>query len=94
MPEEHFKKINDDELCEMLSELQKPNTMKADKKCETAFMAYLSTRDDVENLDYWLFEPAKLDKILSQYWYEMKKTEGAHYRVSSLKHMRYVSTET
>ena len=88
-PNEHFKHISDDDLCNLLRELDKPNTKKADKRCEKAFLSYLSTLDSLEHMDYWLYEEKTLDKILSKFWFDVKTVDGKPYRVSTLKPMRY-----
>ena len=81
--------ITDDELCNMLQDLDKPNTKKADKKCDKAFTLYLSTLNGLDSLDYWLFNPKELDKILCKFWFKVQTCEGKPCRVSTLKHMRY-----
>ena len=86
---ECFKHISDDELCIMLKELDKPNTKKADRKCERAFVSDLSTLDGLPNLDYWLYNEATLDKILSKFCFEVKTVDRKPHRVSTLKHMCY-----
>ena len=88
-PNECFKHISDDELYNMLQELDKPNTKKADKKCDRALTSYLTMLDNIPSLEYWLFEPKELEKILCKFWFEVQTCDGKPYRVSTLKHMRY-----
>ena len=59
--------------------------LKADKKAEKASVMYVSTLEDINSLKYRLFDEAKLDKLLSQFWYSLKTSDGDHYRVSSMK---------
>ena len=65
------------------------NTVKAEKKAERAFVNYLSTLDDVDDMEFWLYDEDRLDKILSKFWFALKTANGNHYRVSSLKNIRY-----
>ena len=68
---------------------RKENTEKANKKADRLFVSYLATCKDVKHLQYWLYEPAELDRILCKFWFKLKMTDGEHYCVSSLKHIRY-----
>ena len=81
--------MTEEEMQTIKNATRKENTEKANKKAEKFFVSYLTTRKDIPNLDYWLYKPGKLDHILSKFWFELKMTDGEHYRVSSLKHIRY-----
>ena len=82
---ERFKPLTEQELCMMQKVTLKENMLKADKKAEKAFVMYVSTLEDINSLKYRLFDEAKLDKLLSQFWYSLKTSDGDHYRVSSMK---------
>ena len=50
---------------------------------------FLSTLDDINSLEYWLFNKPKLDNLLKCFYYTMRTSEGDHYKVSSIKNIWY-----
>lgn len=85
--DERFVFMNDQQLKEKRDSLQKHNTVKADKKAEKTFMEWLSAQK--EDLDYWNFSIQKLDKLLCNFYFEVRTVEGDRYKTASLGALRY-----
>lgn len=83
--------IDDKDLEKQREDLNNGNTKKSNNKCEKVFIAYLQERwsDKVPHYEYWDYEKATLDKIVSKFWFEVCQKNEDRYTVASLKHMRY-----
>ena len=64
-----FKTLSEDELLQIKTKIKNPTTEKANKKAERTFVEYLSTQPDIDNIDFCLYEPQKLDNILAKFWF-------------------------
>ena len=85
--EERFEFIDNDALQAKIDGLENKNTTKADAKAEKKFITYLKKKG--YKWDYWLFGEQDLDKILCQFWFEIRTKNGEHYRIGSLENLRY-----
>ena len=49
---------SEEEILQVRDRIRKDNNEKANKKAEKLFLQYLSTQIDIDQMDYWLYEPA------------------------------------
>lgn len=87
-PNKRFANLTESDIDKVKEDNKKANTIRADKKCEKAFIEYLQAKG-FQNLEYWNYSTEDLNNILSKFWFEIRNQEGEMYRVSTLKHYRY-----
>lgn len=88
LPEsERHNLMTDEQHEEKRKSLINENTVKADKKAEKVFVSWLQLRGI--HTDYWDLSVDDLDNLLCKFYFEVRTTEGEHYKKSSLGNLRY-----
>ena len=81
-----FASLNDEEFDDLLNRKDSENTQKATKKAVTVFREYLSAKNRPE--DFENFEKDELGNVLSRFYVEARRSDGNHYKTSSLNGVR------
>ena len=81
-----FASLNDEEFDDLLNRKDSENTPKATKKAVTVFREYLSAKNRPE--DFENFEKDELGNVLSRFYVEARRSDGNHYKTSSLNGVR------
>ena len=81
-----FASLNDGEFDDLLNRKDSENTQKATKKAVTVFREYLSAKNRPE--DFENFEKDELGNVLSRFYVEARRSDGNHYKTSSLNGVR------
>ena len=81
-----FASLNDEEFDDLLNRKDSENTQKATKKAVTVFREYLSAKNRPE--DFENFEKDELGNVLSRFYVEAQRSDGNHYKTSSLNGVR------
>ena len=81
-----FASLNDEEFDDLLNRKDSENTQKATKKAVTVFREYLSAKNRPE--DFENFEKDELGNVLSRFYVEARRSDGIHYKTSSLNGVR------
>ena len=81
-----FASLNDEEFDDLLNRKDSENTQKATKKAVTVFREYLSAKNRPE--DFENFEKDELGNALSRFYVEARRSDGNHYKTSSLNGVR------
>lgn len=79
--------MNNDQHKEKRAKLVNPNTIKADKKADKVFTAWLVQRGI--HTDYWDLTHYELDDLLAKFYFEARTEEGDFYKKTSLGSLRY-----
>ena len=81
-----FASLNDEEFDDLLNRKDSENTQKATKKAATVFREYLSAKNRPK--DFENFEKDELGNVLSRFYVEAQRSDGNHYKTSSLNCVR------
>ena len=81
-----FASLNDEEFDDLLNRKDSENTQKVTKKAVTVFREYLSAKNRPE--DFENFEKDELGNVLSRFYVEARRSDGNHYKTSSLNGVR------
>lgn len=88
LPEDQrFNFMTEQEHKKKREDLVNRNTMKADKKADKTFTAWLTQRGI--HTDYWDLNAQELDDLLSKFYFEARTVEGDSYKTASLGDLRY-----
>ena len=81
-----FASLNDEEFDDLLNRKDSENTQTATKKAATVFREYLSAKNRPK--DFEIFEKDELGNVLSRFYVEAQRSDGNHYKTSSLNCVR------
>lgn len=84
----NFNILSDDEVAEKKRKLENENTIKQEKRANTAFTLFLEASGE-ENTEYWDYSLDKLDNYLGKFFLGVEKDEGQKYKLNSLQGLRY-----
>lgn len=83
-----FNILSDSDVAEKKKKLDNENTVKQEKRANTAFTLFLQAAGE-EDLEYWDFTFDKLDNYLGKFFLGVEKEEGQKYKLTSLQGFRY-----
>lgn len=85
-----FVEVSDDQVKVIRKDQENKNTAKSDKKAEKTLTSYIESKEDLKtDPEFWNWDEAKINAVLSKLWFEVRAQDGDHYRVSSMKHLFY-----
>lgn len=85
-----FVEVSDEQVKKIRKDQENKNTEKSDKKTEKTFTSYVLSKDHLkDDLEYWKWDEAKINAVLSKFWFEVRAQDGEPYRVSTMKHLFY-----
>lgn len=84
----NFNILSDDQVAAKKKKLENENTIKQEKRADTAFTLFLQASGETD-LEYWDYDNNKLDKYLGKFFFGVEKAEGEKYKINSLQGFRY-----